>query len=251
MSKVVAAIDNSSAARPVLATAAAVARLLSAELEAVHVRVDGARTAQAAAAAAGLPLRVLSGRAVESLLRAGEADGVFALVLGARATRSGRRPAGHVALELALSLGKPLVVVPPHAPAPLAVERILVPLDGTAATAGALANTLRLARNRALEVIVLYVHDEARIPLFGDQPQHELEAWTHEFLARHCPHPEDVRLELRTGVPATHVLKVAEEAKADLIALAWSQTLEPGRAAVVREALERSRVPLLLVPSHG
>lgn len=34
----------------------------------------------------------------------------------------------------------------------------------------------------------------------------------------------------------------------DLIALGWSQELAGGGAAVVREALERSRVPVLLVP---
>jgi nucleotide-binding universal stress UspA family protein len=41
MSKVLAAIDNSAAARPVLASAAALADLLGAELEAIHVREDG------------------------------------------------------------------------------------------------------------------------------------------------------------------------------------------------------------------
>lgn len=33
-----------------------------------------------------------------------------------------------------------------------------------------------------------------------------------------------------------------------MIALGWAQELAEGRAAVVREALERSRVPVLLVP---
>ena len=53
------------------------------------------------------------------------------VVLGARASHAGRRPAGHVALELARSLRKPLVVVPPDASVPVTLRRILVPLDGT------------------------------------------------------------------------------------------------------------------------
>lgn len=36
-----------------------------------------------------------------------------------------------------------------------------------------------------------------------------------------------------------------------MLALGWSQILEPGRAAVVREALNRSPVPILLIPANG
>jgi hypothetical protein len=94
----------------------------------------------------------------------------------------------------------------------------------------------------------LHVHELDSLPLFTDQPQHELTAWAQEFLRRHCPHPEHVRLEVRIGVPGQHVLNVAEQIGADLIALGWAQELAGGRAAVVHEALERSRVPVLLVP---
>ena len=41
---------------------------------------------------------------------------------------------------------------------------------------------------------------------------------------------------------------MAEECGCDVIALGWSQELAAGRAAVVRETLERSSRPLLLVP---
>ncbi|HSC91419.1 MAG TPA: universal stress protein, partial [Gaiellaceae bacterium] len=78
-------------------------------------------------------------------------------------------------------------------------------------------------------------------------PHHELEAWKEEFLARHAPRPEDVRLEVRVGRPGESVLRVAEEADADLIALGWARDLSRGRAAVVREVLERSPIPVLLV----
>jgi hypothetical protein len=44
------------------------------------------------------------------------------------------------------------------------------------------------------------------------------------------------------------VHSIATEIGADLIALAWSQNMTAGRATVVRAVLERSDVPVLLVP---
>ena len=129
------------------------------------------------------------------------------------------------------------------------LRRILVPLNGRELSTSTLAQTLRLAVHRKLEVIVLHVHDQESIPLFSDQRQHELESWADEFLRRHCLNPELVRLETRIGTPSENVLQVADDTSADLIALGWSQDLGPGRAAVIRAALERSRVPLLLVPT--
>ncbi len=248
MTRVIAAIDNSAAALPVLETASGVALLYRARLDAVHFREDGDRTARAAAEAAGISLRTLPDDAVDRLIEAGDDEDVVAMVIGARSARHGRRPAGHVALQLIVALRKPLIVVPPQAPVPFMLERVLVPLDGTRVTAAALQRTIELAYGSDVEVVALHVHDEESLPLFSDQPQHELESWTREFLARYCPCPERVRLEVRVGVPGEHVLRVAEEIGADLIALGWAQDLSPGRAAVVREALERSEVALLLVP---
>lgn len=248
MTRVLAAIDNTAAARPVLAAATAFADLLNAEVEALHAREDGDRIARAAAKAAGVPLRMTSAAVVLALQKEGAAADVAALTLGARGVAAGRRPAGHVALQLAVSLPKPLLVVPPDAVVPDVFTRTLVPLNGKRTTAAALAETLTLASDRQLEVVVLHVHELDSLPLFTDQPQHELTAWAQEFLRRHCPHPEQIRLEVRIGVPGQHVLRVAEEMDTDLIALGWSQELAGGRATVVREALERSRVPVLLVP---
>ena len=248
MSKVLAAIDNSAAARPVLSTAVAVAELLGADVEAVHAREDGYRTARAAAEAAGVSLRETRTRGVPGIVEAAEDADVAQVVLGARASHAGRRPAGHVALELARSVRKPLVVVPPEVPVPVALRRILVPLDGTSATADALAATVRLACRSKLAVIALHVLEYSTLPLFSDQTQHEFDAWEQEFLRRHCPNPELVALETRVGVPGEHVLRVARDAGADMVALGWSQKLEGGHAAVVREVLAASPMPVLLVP---
>jgi nucleotide-binding universal stress UspA family protein len=248
MSKVLAALDNSAAAKPVLSAAAAVARLLGAEIEAVHAPEDGFRTAQAAADAAGVPLRVTAQGGIPGLLAAASEDAVVMLALGARSTHAGRRPAGRVALEFARSVRKPLVLVPPDASLPITLGRILVPLDGTRATDEALAATVQLACRSALDVIALHVHEYADLPLFSDQPQYEADAWAREFLRRHCPRPDLVALETRVGVPGQHVLRVAHDAAVDMVALGWSRHLEEGRAAVVRDVLAGSSIPVLLVP---
>jgi nucleotide-binding universal stress UspA family protein len=248
--KILAAIDNSPAARPVLAVACSLGRVLDVDVEALHVREDGEHTARAAAASAGVVLRSIDKPVISALIEAGQSPDVFCMALGARGVAAGRRPAGHVALELARSLPKPLVVVPPDVAA-WKLRRVLVPLNGRRTTAAALAETLMLACRDELEVIVLHVHEQDSIPPFTDQRQYELESWAQEFLRRHCPYPERVRLEVRIGMPGENVLHVAEETDADLIALGWSQDLRPGHAAVVRAALERSAVPVLLTPTDG
>jgi len=248
MSTVLAAVDNSATAAPVLSAATAVAALLGAGIEAVHARENGYRKAQAAADAFGIPLRETRSRGLHGLIDSAEDPGVVQVVLGARSSSTGRRPAGHTALRLARSLTKPLVVVPPDVPLPVRFERILVPLDGTRTTADALAATVGLACECDIEVIALHVYDYADLPLFSDQPHHEADAWAREFLRRYATRPELVRLETRVGVPGEHVLRVARDKAVDMIALGWSQHLEEGRAAVVRDLLAESPIPVLLVP---
>lgn len=248
--RVIAAIDTSPTARPVLEVAPAIARLFDARAEALHVDEGESRTALAAAEAAGLPLAVVSAPTVERLVAAGRSDDVAALVLGARGAPGDGRPAGHTALELITRLAKPIVVVPTDTPVPFRLRRALVPLDGTQATAAALDETIRLTRRAEIELLVLHVYDEDSLPLFTDQPQHELASFGREFLARCCSAcaPDELTFELRVGDPAEHCLGLAAEREVDLIALAWARALSGGRAAVVRELLARSRVPVLLIP---
>jgi nucleotide-binding universal stress UspA family protein len=249
MTKVIAAIDNSAAASPVLAAGRAVADLFGAELEAIHVRERAFATASAAARAAGMPLHVRRGPTADVLRAAMLPADVEALVIGARSTPAGRRPVGSTALELITSTPKPVVVVPPDLRLPATIDSILVPLDGSPATAAALADTIELARGSDVAVIVLHVREEAALHPFSDQPQHEVRAWAEEFVARYCRCPlEEVDLHLRVGVPREEVARVIDETGADLIVLGWSQTVAPGRAAVVRETLTRSPVPVMLVP---
>ena len=69
------------------------------------------------------------------------------------------------------------------------------------------------------------------------------------FIHRYCPRGiGDVQLETRIGRIGELVPIVAVRCGCDLIALGWSQQLAQGRAPVVRETLERSQLPVLLVP---
>jgi nucleotide-binding universal stress UspA family protein len=250
MSTLLAALDNSAAARPVLNVALLLAKLLGATVEALHVKEDGDATARAVAEAANVRIRTLKDPTVPSLVQAAQAEQVIGLVLGARGMPMGPRPAGRTALGVIERVGKPVVVVPPELPALYRLKAVLVPLDATPATAAAMRSTIEIACAGNLDVVLLHVHTDGSMPMFTDQPHHETEAWIQEFVARHCPRDlaDRISVELRVGVPSEHVLAVAAQVGADLITLGWARDLSPGRAAVVREVLRRSGVPVLLIP---
>jgi nucleotide-binding universal stress UspA family protein len=249
MTTVLAALDSNSSAQPVLSTAIAVAELLDATVTGLHVRENGISAAPELARAAGVELREVSGSPVQQIVLATQDPDVTALVLGARGTHGGPRPAGHTALEVITRVSKPVVVVPPHAQPPEQLARILLPLDGTGESSHALDDTLTLAHRRRLEILALHVDSPATVPAFSDHEPHATQASEREFLARHTATPHDrVTLVRRVGVPADDVVAVARETSADLIVLAWSQNLGPGRARVVSETLAHSHVPVLLLP---
>ena len=140
-------------------------------------------------------------------------------------------------------------MVPAEAPPIETLRRIVIPLDASEASAEALNRGLELLTAAEVEIVVLHVGFGDSLPMFEDQSQHETDAWMAEFLRRYCPvPPEGVRLELRTGQAGEHVVDVAVETGAELIALGWKQEVATGRAAVVREVLMRSPLPVVLFP---
>lgn len=249
MKKVLAALDNSPAGKSVVAGALAFAALLEAEVETVHVQVDGSRTARNTAGSARVPFHTLTGPVVERLVEEGEAKDVIVLAVGARGSHAARRPLGGTAAAVATALAKPVLIVPPDADPSPAFGRVLVPIEGTLSTSLAPRAIFELATGAEIDVLALHVHDLDSIPAFTDQPQHEQPAWAREFLLRYCPWGlGTVQLETRVGRIGELVPLVAEERECDLIAIGWSRELAPGRALVVRETLERSHLPVLLVP---
>jgi nucleotide-binding universal stress UspA family protein len=249
MKKILVALDSSPAGKTVIANARALARLLDAEVEALHVRIDGERTVRQVAEAADLPLRITTGPVIGALVEAGSSGDVIALALGARGSDTARRSLGSTAAGVASTLAKPVLIVPPTAEHVTMFRRVLVPLEGTVSSSLAPRAIFELATGAHLDAVALHVYDEASIPAFTDQPQHEQPAWEEEFLQRYCPWGiGSVRLETRLGRSGELIPQTAANQECDLIALGWSQELSSGRAPVVRETLERSSRPVLLVP---
>jgi nucleotide-binding universal stress UspA family protein len=249
MKKVLAALDSSVAGKSVLASARALAALLDCEVEALHVQTDGRRTVRSLAAAADIPLRTTRGSIVERLIESGESPNVVALAIGARGAPTSPRPLGGTAAAVAAALSKPVLIVPPDAEPPQLFRRVLVPLEGSLSSSLVPRWLFEHSGAAQIDVVALHIHDQESIPAFTDQPQHEVSAWTREFVQRYCPWGVGtVRLETRVGRIGELVPLVAEECGCDLIALGWSRQLSSDRAPVVRETIQRSHRPVLLVP---
>jgi nucleotide-binding universal stress UspA family protein len=127
------------------------------------------------------------------------------------------------------------------------VVAIHVRQDGTADTSRAVEQTMGWFAGSGVEIVSLHVFDTTTVPRFWDRPEHDHAAWTREFLARNAP-AAGIRLQVRSGWPSDRVLEVASAEGADMIALGWGRRLAPDRAAVVREVLTRTPVPLILLP---
>ncbi len=251
--KVLAALDQTAAASPVLAASHEIARVFGADVAAVHVLQDGAQRVRELAAGERVPLVELEGPPGPRLAQALEDDDdALALVVGTRAQPQGGREIGSTALEVVTTAHKPVFAIPPELPPGFAVHRVLVPLEGSLPTSHAPYAALDVPGAQHVDVVILHVLEEDTLPAFCDQPQHEWEAFDREFLARYSPWPvEHVRLETRVGRPDQHIFPVARETDCDLIALAWAQELAPGRAIIVRETLRRGTIPVLLVPEKA
>lgn len=255
MTVILAAIDGSDAAAPVLATARAVADQTSSTLRVVHVREGDPDLDAAAAAAAGdadVELQELDGAPTGAIVHAVADPEVVLVVVGARGTPQGPRPCGHIALEVAEQVDKPVLVVPPDGgrdpSAP--IRRALVPLEGTPESTAAVSEQLRGLAAAGVELTALHVFDADTVPRFWDQTGYAEESFAAEFASRWCTEP-DVDIRLRRGAPGAAVVDVADAEGIDVIALGWSQNLEPGRAGVVRAVLEHACIPILLVPVAG
>lgn len=249
MRTVLAALDASAAARPVVETALGIGRLMDARVHAVHVGDESVETLEALTSESHIPLRTLRGQVEQTVLDAAAASGVVAAVLGARATPGGRRPIGGTALGVVEGANRPVVVVPPEAVgvSPRPFRRLLIPLEGNEESSRPVVEQLYPLIVDRVELLVLHVFTTATVPRVLDRPHRDMELLGREFLARHCPCA--TRVEWRTGPIGARVTEVCGEEAADLVVLSWSQDSTTGHAAVVRDVLASSTVPVLLLPA--
>jgi nucleotide-binding universal stress UspA family protein len=247
MNTLLAALDTSPGAAAVLDTALRLSKLTGDTVEAVHVRDGPTASLEWLTAQAEVDLRMLEGPVETSLLAAVQDPRVDAAVLGARATTGGRRIGSH-AVHVLEATDKPVAVVPPDVNrTDQPFHRLLVPLEGNEQSSGPIIDTLCPLVVADVELVVLHVFTAATLPPVMDRPNRDLAMWGSEFLARHCPNAS--RIELRTGSIAARVNDVCQAEHADLIVLSWSQDSSHGRAAVVRDVLAHSTVPVLLLPA--
>lgn len=248
MRTVLGFLDSSAAARPVLETALGIGELMGATVEAVHVQENSGETPAAAAERSGVHLRVVDGPVEAGLLSALAETNVIAGVLGARRTPGGRRPVGRTALHILERANKPVVVVPPEAVgvSPRPFRRLLVPLEGSEQSARPVTEDLGPLIPDDIELVVLHVFTTSTVPPILDHPEWDLPLWGDEFLTRFCPNA--TRIDLRTGTVGRGITEACGEGGADLIVLSWSQDASPGHAAVIRDVLAHSTVPVLLLP---
>ena len=249
---VLAALDDSAAGLPVIRTGATMARTLDARLRVVHVGEDGRATAEAVARHSGSSIELLDGDPIDRIAEVSKAADIAAVVAGARGHRGGRRPCGHVATAVLEQASRPVILVAPDVRPARGerFERVLIPLEGSEqSTTGIAAEAEALARGGAT-IIVVHVFGADTMPRFLDHAGHAEHSWATEFLAQWCGQ-HDVELHVRTGHVPGAILDVAATEDVDLIALAWSRTMERDHAKVVREIVSRSDLPVLLAPVRG
>jgi nucleotide-binding universal stress UspA family protein len=241
VSTVIAAVVADAFAEPALAAALTLADLLDAGVEVLTVREGPLPTAPQ-----GFATRRADGDPVGVLVEAAAAPGVDALVLG-RGVGAASRPAGSTALAVLAQATTPVLVVPPGAP-PARIRRVLVPLEGTELSSRPVTALLERIVARGVEVIVLHVHRPATVPAFADHQVHAQRSWEREFLARFATAARRrARVVRRVGDPAASVVTVAAQEAVDLVVLSWNRQMTPRHALVVREALARVQVPVLLI----
>lgn len=274
--KVLVALDGS----PAAATALPIARTIAAKLDAAIAILHSAAVPVPAADLRQrlgldrvdvevLQVRAPRGTPAVGILQASGAPEVALLVLTThgRSVTGGPR-LGRVAEAVVAGSIRPLLLVPPETvPAPSAAQpplrHLLVPLNGTPTTATALQPATALASRLGASVDVLYVVDpdqanptepgSVRVPYYMDQPQHEWPALERRVIDElctiyaECPPEVPVRMVLRCGPIGEAIVRCAADHQDDVIVLVRRSRLEPGRARVLREVLNQTRCPILLL----
>lgn len=272
---VLVALDGSPAAAVALPVARSIATQLGGAIAILHI------------AAAPLPVADLRRRlhldsgepttrlwsrvgapAAEILRAAGEPDvALVVLTTHGRDIADGPR-LGQVAEAGVAGSARPLLLVRPETVEPPDVgastfRRLLLPLDGTPATATALRPATELASRLGASIDVLYVASRDQVPhaepgsigapRYVDQPQHEWPHWANEVIDRlcrscaDCPPDVQVRVFLAHGAVGAEILRFAAQHRPDAIVLVRQSELEPGRALVIRAVLAQAPCPVLIV----
>ncbi|MBX5489536.1 MAG: universal stress protein [Chloroflexi bacterium] len=272
--RVLVALDGSPAAVTALPVARVVADQLGARVEILYIAPDHApagdlweRLQATVGPGEALQVRRHAGEPAPAILAIAEEPGIALLVLTThgRAIEPGR-PLGHVAEAVIANTTRPILLVRPEAAVatePRPLRHLLLPLDGSPATARVLRPAMDLARQLGARIDILYVagpyqapsaeQGSIGAPRYLDQPHHEWPRWATEVRERlgevlaHCPSDVELRVFLASGESGPEIARFAETRHHDAIVLARRSRLEPGRAVTLRTVLDWTPCPILLV----
>jgi nucleotide-binding universal stress UspA family protein len=214
-------------------------------------------------------IRLPVGEPAECILEEAARPEVQLLVMTTVAAGDPERELGNIAMRVALGTSRPILGMRPevgHDPSAVAppIYRLLLPLDGSRSTASALRPVTSLARRLGASIDVLYVvpplsgpSEQERgsivAPRYLDQPQHEWSTWANELKDRllvECAGVSPaahIPVHVQRGEPGEEIVRFARQGRYDAIVLVRESRLEPGRAATLREIIQRSPCPLLVV----
>lgn len=246
MSTILAAIDNSAAAQPVLSLATTLGKLLGSPVEVLHVSETDQPSATAQAEGNGLECETMSGDPLALIVERAGQDDISAVVIGAPGRVQNGHVGHHLPRRIADAINKRLLVVPLEAKSPDQLHRVVIAIERTDAKARHLTAAVNLAKAPTLDIAAVLVVDEESIPSFSDQAAHGTDAYTSDFLARCGHYAPDATFELRIGVPADEVLNLADSVAADMVAVGWPNETDADRRTTARDILDRSHIPVLV-----
>lgn len=245
---VLASLGGPSTRASVLGHAKLLASMCAATTTALHVaEAHNVQPVGELAFAERVGLHLVDGDRVREIVRAAENPSVQFVVVGTHRAPDGRGP-GFVTQEIAARLRQPLLVVPAGARVPKTFERVLFPLEGTIATTdpiSALLEHLSFAPGTDLVAVHSIAYEDASP--FADHEPYDTESLIDAF-TEHLPPGFAGGVVMRAGPPERVVPEVAADLDATLIVVSWSQSFDPGRAALVTKLLAHPTRPALLVP---
>src|SRR5512132_3492461 len=235
--RILVPLDGTERALSALPIAKALADLEGGTLHVVHVCEERLLPPRELAGRLGLVPEDLAGTVIDEMagdpghsilsLAAGLARA--RIVIAAHSEHENKR-LGHVTRAVLAHTRCPVFLVRPERGLdPWALQRLVLPHDGSARTAAALQPAVDLAERAGASLFVLHVAtwageprpDALTVPSYVDQPQYEWPEWAREFLeqmemAWRLPRELQPRLFLSKGNPGQEIVRFAEQRRIDL-----------------------------------
>jgi nucleotide-binding universal stress UspA family protein len=168
-------------------------------------------------------------------------------------------PLGSVARVLLERTSLPVFLVRADMRPLRAVQRLLVPLEGTPSSSAAMRFVEDRLCKPGREIIMVNVATgrapgeigSLPAPCFIDQEQYEWAEWQDEFARRFSPRVggRDQRIDVIAGDPPEAIAAAARADSADLVVLCWKGSFLAGHGRIVLRLMETSPCPLLLIPA--